>query len=62
MKIVLVPVPEYPLFSKQNNDTVEMAQQPDVSRYKEDGSLEVSFELVFVRFPVGFIGNLVKFF
>ncbi|XP_010929922.1 coilin isoform X1 [Elaeis guineensis] len=50
MKIVLVPVPEYPLFSKQNNDTVEMAQQPDVSRYKEDGSLEIEYpSLVDVR-------------
>lgn len=62
MKIVLVPVPGFPLFPKQKNDTEEVAQQPDVSHYKEDGSLEVSFDLVFVYFPAGFIDNLVWFF
>ncbi|XP_038989770.1 coilin-like isoform X2 [Phoenix dactylifera] len=50
MKIVLVPVSEYPLFSKQNDDTEEAAQRPDVSHYKEDGSLEIEYpSLVDVR-------------
>nr|XP_010912949.1 coilin [Elaeis guineensis] len=42
-KIVLVPVPEYPLFSNEKNDPDELSQQPDISHYKEDGSLEIEY-------------------
>ncbi|KAG1331389.1 coilin [Cocos nucifera] len=49
-KIVLVPVPEYLLFSNEKNDPEESSQQPDISHYKEDGSLEIEYpSLVDVR-------------
>ncbi|XP_038986855.1 coilin-like isoform X2 [Phoenix dactylifera] len=42
-KIVLVTVPEYPLFFNEKNGIEESAQQPDVSHYREDGSLEIEY-------------------
>lgn len=40
MKIVLLPIPEYPI-SSQEKDAEESEQEPDPTLYKEDGSLEV---------------------
>lgn len=41
MKIVLLPIPEYPISSQEKKDAEESAQEPDSTLYKEDGSLEV---------------------
>lgn len=41
MRILLVPVPEYPIFPDAKEDTDESALQWDISLYKEDGTLEV---------------------
>lgn len=50
LKIVLVPVPEYPLFSEEKNSTEELVREPDNTHYKEDGSLEIEYaSLVDVR-------------
>ncbi|XP_059657823.1 coilin isoform X2 [Cornus florida] len=49
-RIVLTPVPEYPVVLEKQVDEEASAQQPDVSPYKEDGSLEIDFSsLVDVR-------------
>ncbi|KAJ6842906.1 coilin-like [Iris pallida] len=50
MTIILVPVPEYPIFSDENIEEEELMDQSDFSAYKEDGSLEVHYpSLVNVR-------------
>ncbi|WOL11322.1 hypothetical protein Cni_G20084 [Canna indica] len=41
-KIVLLPVPEYPIVSNEK-DAEETAEQPNSTLYKEDGSLEVEY-------------------
>ncbi|RZR78730.1 hypothetical protein BHM03_00004167 [Ensete ventricosum] len=53
MKIVLLPVPEYPI--SQEKDAEESAQEPDASLYKEDGSLEIEYaSLIDVRLLKGY--------
>ncbi|URE29896.1 hypothetical protein MUK42_06103 [Musa troglodytarum] len=53
MKIVLLPVPEYPI-SSQEKDAEESAQEPDSTLYKEDGSLEIEYtSLIDVRLLKG---------
>ncbi|KAL3501111.1 hypothetical protein ACH5RR_035560 [Cinchona calisaya] len=49
VKLILMPVPGYPIISK-NSDEDEPDQQAENSLYKEDGSLEIDFStLVDVR-------------
>jgi coilin len=40
MRIILLPVPEYPIIMKEA--TVDLDTPVDISPYKEDGSLEVN--------------------
>lgn len=49
-RILLAPVPEYPIFSDREGDDANKEKedapyQDDLSLYKEDGSLEVYFSL-----------------
>nr|XP_009415977.1 PREDICTED: coilin isoform X3 [Musa acuminata subsp. malaccensis] len=54
MKIVLLPIPEYPISSQEKKDAEESAQEPDSTLYKEDGSLEIEYtSLVDVRLLKG---------
>ncbi|OAY74735.1 Coilin [Ananas comosus] len=54
MRILLVPVPEYPIFPDAKEDTDESALQWDISLYKEDGTLEIDYpSLVDVRLLKG---------
>ncbi|KAJ6802368.1 coilin-like [Iris pallida] len=50
MKIILVPVSEYPIVRRENTEGEESTDRANVSAYKEDGSLEVLYpSLVDVR-------------
>ncbi|XP_073004407.1 coilin-like isoform X1 [Typha latifolia] len=50
MKIILIPVPEYPIFPPGKRDAEGLEMQPGVSFYKQDGSLEIDYpSLVDVR-------------
>ncbi|KAH0921328.1 hypothetical protein HID58_021346 [Brassica napus] len=42
-KVTLMPVEEYPIEKKTEEDTDDSSMQPDTSLYKEDGSLEIEF-------------------
>lgn len=42
-KVILMPVQEYPIEKKTEEDEDSSSMQPDTSLYKEDGSLEVRF-------------------
>ena len=41
MRIILLPVPEYPIVTEENKPEDESDMFVDLSPYKEDGSLEV---------------------
>ena len=41
MRIILLPVPEYPIVTEENKPEDESGMFVDLSPYKEDGSLEV---------------------
>lgn len=43
MSIILVPVPEYPIFSDEDDELKDPAIRP--SQYNEDGSLQVHLVL-----------------
>ncbi|KAK2636606.1 hypothetical protein Ddye_031398 [Dipteronia dyeriana] len=45
-RVRLVPVPDYPLDIEKKIDDDESAQQPDISSYGEDGSLQIDFSLL----------------
>lgn len=42
LRIILLPVPEYPIVTKENKPEEETDMFVDLSPYKEDGSLEVN--------------------
>ncbi|KAJ4915555.1 sphere organelles protein-related [Raphanus sativus] len=42
-KVILMPVQEYPIEKKTEEDEDSSSMQPDTSLYKEDGSLEIEF-------------------
>ncbi|VVA91170.1 unnamed protein product [Arabis nemorensis] len=42
-KVTLMPVQEYPIEKKTEEDDDESSMEPDTSLYKEDGSLEIEF-------------------
>ena len=41
MRIILLPVPEYPIIMKETTTEDKLDMPVDISPYKEDGSLEV---------------------
>lgn len=47
-----MPVEEYPIEKKTEEDTDDSSMQPDTSLYKEDGSLEVRFMVYSVNFTL----------
>uniref|UniRef100_A0ACD5ZTN0 Uncharacterized protein n=1 Tax=Avena sativa TaxID=4498 RepID=A0ACD5ZTN0_AVESA len=54
MRIILLPVPEYPIITKEMTSEDKLDTPVDISPYKEDGSLEIEYSsLIDVRLLKG---------